>query len=134
MFSFEDLGFEETDEDLFRVYFRDIAIGELNVPELRFTQVRGLPKVWVTTTSILSGATAALSGRVQGQGNDRVWKAWRAMKLASHPSHTLWKSPRDYHIPTASATGYVFSKENKNSFNEGQTAARSCNGFPRSKT
>ena len=43
VFSFEDLGFEEMDEELFRVYFRDIEIGELNVPELRFRQVRGLP-------------------------------------------------------------------------------------------
>lgn len=43
VFSFEDLGFEEMDEDLFRVYFRDIELGELNVPELRFRPVRGLP-------------------------------------------------------------------------------------------
>ena len=27
------------------------------------------------------------------------------MKPASHPSHTLWKSLRDSHIPTASTTG-----------------------------
>jgi hypothetical protein len=32
-----------------------------------------------------------------GHGNDRVWKAWKAMKPASHPFHTLWKSLR---IPT----------------------------------
>jgi hypothetical protein len=32
------------------------------------------------------------------------------MKPASHPSHTLWKSLRDSHIPTASTTWiYVFS-------------------------
>ena len=43
VFSFEDLGFEEMDEDLFRVYFRDIELGELNGPELRFGPVRGLP-------------------------------------------------------------------------------------------
>jgi hypothetical protein len=30
------------------------------------------------------------------------------MKPASHPSHTLWKSLRDSHIPTASTTGYMF--------------------------
>jgi len=42
-----------------------------------------------------------------GHGNDRVWKAWKAITPASHPSHTLWKSLRDSHIPTASATGYL---------------------------
>jgi hypothetical protein len=31
------------------------------------------------------------------------------MKPAFHPSHTLWKSLRDSHIPTASTTGYMFS-------------------------
>ncbi len=39
-----------------------------------------------------------------GHGNDRVWKAWKAIRPASHPFHTLWKSLRDYHIPTASKT------------------------------
>jgi len=43
VFSFEDLGFEEMDEEIFRVYFRDIELGELNVPELRFRSVRALP-------------------------------------------------------------------------------------------
>ncbi len=43
VFSFEDLGFEEMDEDFFRVYFRDIELGELDVPELRFRSVRALP-------------------------------------------------------------------------------------------
>jgi transposase InsO family protein len=43
VFSFEDLGFEEMDEDFFRVYFRDIELGELDVPELRFRSVRVLP-------------------------------------------------------------------------------------------
>jgi hypothetical protein len=28
----------------------------------------------------------------QPNGNDRVRKAWKATKPASHPSHTLWKS------------------------------------------
>ena len=38
MFSFEDLGFEEMDED-----FRDIELGELDVVELRFRSVRAIP-------------------------------------------------------------------------------------------
>src|SRR5271163_3622585 len=45
--------------------------------------------------------------RKAGHGNDRVWKAWKAMMPASHPSHTLWKSLRDSHTPTASTTGYM---------------------------
>jgi hypothetical protein len=52
----------------------------------------------------------ALAARNAGHGNDRVWKAWNAMKPASHPSHTLWKSLRDFYIPTASTTGYMFSR------------------------
>jgi hypothetical protein len=40
-----------------------------------------------------------------GRENDRAWKAWKAKKPAFHPSHTPWKSLRDYHIPTASAAG-----------------------------
>ncbi len=43
VFSFEDLGFEEMDEDFFRVYFRDVEIGELDVSELRFRSVRAMP-------------------------------------------------------------------------------------------
>jgi len=39
----------------------------------------------------------AIVARKAGHGNDRVWKAWKAMKPASHPSHTLWKSLRDSH-------------------------------------
>jgi hypothetical protein len=50
----------------------------------------------------------AFAARKASHGNDRVWKAWKAMKPASHPSHTLWKSLWDYHIPTASATGSIF--------------------------
>src|SRR5579871_1031350 len=50
----------------------------------------------------------AFAARKAGRGNDRVWKAWKAVKPASHPSHTLWKSLWDYHIPTASATGSIF--------------------------
>jgi hypothetical protein len=41
VFSFEDLGFEETDEDFFWVYFRDIELGELDVAELRFRSGAG---------------------------------------------------------------------------------------------
>ena len=40
VFSLEDLGFEEMDEDIFKVYFREI---ELDVTELRFRPVRALP-------------------------------------------------------------------------------------------
>jgi hypothetical protein len=47
--------------------------------------------------------------RKAGHGNDRVWKAWKAMMPASHPSHTLWKSLRDSLIPTASTPGYTSS-------------------------
>jgi len=43
VFSFEELGFEEMDEDIFRVYFREIELGELDVTELRFRPVRALP-------------------------------------------------------------------------------------------
>jgi hypothetical protein len=39
------------------------------------------------------GNPPAASARI-GHGNDRVWKAWKAIKTASHP--------RDFHIPTAS--------------------------------
>jgi len=45
-----------------------------------------------------------------GHGNDRVWKA---KKPAFHPSHTLWKSLRDYHIPTASTAGIFQSAKSK---------------------
>src|SRR5277367_5899295 len=50
---------------------------------------------------------SSFAGRKADHGNDRVWKAWKAMKPASHPSHTLWKSLRDSHIPTASTTGDI---------------------------
>jgi transposase InsO family protein len=43
VFSFEDLGFEEMDEEIFRVYFREIELGELDVTELRFRPVNALP-------------------------------------------------------------------------------------------
>src|SRR5580700_1291602 len=31
-------------------------------------------------------------GEKAGHGNDRVWKAWKAMKPASQPYNNLWKS------------------------------------------
>jgi hypothetical protein len=40
VFSFEELDFEETDEDFFRRYFRDIELDKLDVAELRFRSVR----------------------------------------------------------------------------------------------
>jgi hypothetical protein len=43
-----------------------------------------------------------LSTPEAGHGNDRVWKAWKAIKPAFHPSPTLWKSLQDSHITTAS--------------------------------
>jgi hypothetical protein len=48
-----------------------------------------------------------------GPGNDRVWKAWKAKKPAFHPSHTPWKSLRDYHIPTASTAGIFEGQEHE---------------------
>jgi hypothetical protein len=59
-------------------------------------------------TGLRHVALSSFAARKAGHGNDRVWKAWKAMKPASHPSHTLWKSLRDSHIPTASTTGYMF--------------------------
>jgi hypothetical protein len=37
---FEDLGFELVAEDLYKVFFRDIEIGEFDVQALRFRPVR----------------------------------------------------------------------------------------------
>jgi hypothetical protein len=48
-----------------------------------------------------------------GHGNDRVWKASKAKKPAFHPSHTLWKSLRDCHIPTASTAGIFQSAKTR---------------------
>ena len=36
VFRFEELGFEEVDEDFYRVFFRDMEIGEFDAPVLRF--------------------------------------------------------------------------------------------------
>ncbi len=33
--------------------------------------------------------------------SEKVWKAWKAMMPASHPSHTLWKSVRGSTFPRA---------------------------------
>ena len=43
--SFEELGFEEIDENIFSVYFEVIVFGDLDVTELRFRSVRALPSV-----------------------------------------------------------------------------------------
>src|ERR1700710_1665315 len=59
---------------------------------------------------MLRAALDETGSRKAGHGSDREWKAWKAMKPASHPSHSLWKSLRDSHTPTASTTGiYILS-------------------------
>jgi hypothetical protein len=68
-----------------------------------------LPENGFSATSILICTAKA------GHGNDRMWKGWKAMMPASHPSHTLWKSLRDYHIPTASTRRSVFRSNDKSS-------------------
>jgi hypothetical protein len=35
-------------------------------------------------------------GQKTSHGNAGVWKAWKAKKPAFHPSHTPWKSLRDF--------------------------------------
>jgi hypothetical protein len=42
--AFEDLGFEETDEDIFNVYFREIELGKFNATDLRFISASALPQ------------------------------------------------------------------------------------------
>jgi hypothetical protein len=42
VFRFEDLGFESVAEDFYKVYFRDIEIGEFDVEALRFRPVQVL--------------------------------------------------------------------------------------------
>jgi hypothetical protein len=52
--------------------------------------------------------TAQIAPEKTSHGNVGVWKAWKAMKPAFHPSHTPWKSLRgfphshgydcDYHV------------------------------------
>ena len=40
VFRFEELGFESVTPGFYRVFFRDMEIGELNVEELRFRAAR----------------------------------------------------------------------------------------------
>jgi len=42
VFRFEDLGLELVDEDFYKVFFRDIEIGESDVEALRFRPVQAL--------------------------------------------------------------------------------------------
>jgi hypothetical protein len=42
IFRFEELGFELISQGFYRVYFRDLEIGELNAEELRFRSARRL--------------------------------------------------------------------------------------------
>ena len=81
-----------------------------NPPKHSSTTITTNPSLRIRPIALVDVAVHPASPRrKQGHGNDRVWKAWKAKKPASHPSHTLWKSLRDSHIPTASTTGYVFS-------------------------
>jgi hypothetical protein len=70
----------------------------------------GILKVCGDQVVLIEGASCLLHHGMVGSdhGNGRVWKAWKAMMPASHPSHTLWKSLRDSHIPTVSTTGSIF--------------------------
>jgi len=40
VFRFEELGFEEVQEDFYKVFFRDVEIGEFDVEALRFRPVQ----------------------------------------------------------------------------------------------
>jgi hypothetical protein len=64
-----------------------------------------------------------------GHGNDRVWKAWKAIRPVSHPSHTPWKSLRDYHIPTASTTREGFRSKNKDPSHKPKLKPYRCKGL-----
>src|SRR5260370_40737394 len=71
-----------------------------------------------------------------GHGNDRVWKAWKAIKPAFHPSHTLWKYLQDSHITTASTTVWVFRSNSKDPPQpqfKASTPEETCHGCPRDK-
>lgn len=48
-----------------------------------------------------------IAAKTESVGNVEEWKAWKAIKPASHPSHSPWKSLRDSHIPNASTTGSI---------------------------
>jgi hypothetical protein len=45
VFRFEVLGFEQVDEDFYRVYFRDVEIGEFDAEALRFRPVQVIKPV-----------------------------------------------------------------------------------------
>jgi hypothetical protein len=66
----------------------------------------------------------ASTPREAGHGND-VWRAWKAIRPASHPSHTLWKSLWDSHIPTASTTGLYVQNQKQRQKQEPKTQAPS---------
>ena len=40
VFRFETLGFEQVDDDFYKVYFRDVEIGEFDAEALRFRPVQ----------------------------------------------------------------------------------------------
>jgi hypothetical protein len=76
------------------------VLGERTIPKALIEPVRIVLK-----TGFRGDCDFATRVSKAGRGNERVWKAWKAKKPAFHPSHTPWKSLRDYHIPTASTTG-----------------------------
>jgi len=47
VFRFEILGFEQVDEDFYRVYFRDVEIGEFDAEALRFRSVQDMRRMEV---------------------------------------------------------------------------------------
>jgi hypothetical protein len=50
-----------------------------------------------------------------------------------HPSHTLWKSLRDYHIPTASTVGIFQDARPRETESKAFGLQGGCNGGPRPK-
>jgi hypothetical protein len=91
----------------FRVSIRSEKYNNHNTVRLHrseFETTLNLRKTGISATSHSDPAPNAGHGNA-GHGNDRVWKAWKAIKPAFHPSHTLWKSLQDSHITTASTTG-----------------------------
>jgi hypothetical protein len=81
--------------------------------------------------SELHGALYEFAAPNAGHGNDREWKAWKAMKPAFHPYHSPWKSLWDSHIPTASTTRFMFCFTDQPESSPPQGA---CNGCLRSTT
>jgi hypothetical protein len=84
--------------------------------------------MWKSFVFDLHAASAEPATRKAGHGNDRMWKAWKAMKPASYPSHTLWKSLRDYHITTAATAGYMFCRTLQPESSLPQGARNGCPG------